>query len=200
MADITAQLVKELRERTGVGMMDCKNALEETKGDMDAAIENLRKKGLKTLGKRMDREAKEGLIYSYLHPNSRVGVLVELNCETDFVARGDDFRETAKGIAMHVAWANPRFLDREQVPAATIESETALFRSQLTPQQEKVADKIVSAKLEKFFEDNCLVEQVDMRDGAGKKIGDLVTGLAGRTGERIILRRFKRFELGESLS
>ena len=200
MPEITSQMVKELRERTGAGMMDCKNALAESGGNMETALEWLRKKGLKSIGKRADRDAKEGLIYSYLHPNSRVGVMIELNCETDFVARNTDFQETAKGVAMHIAWANPRFLDRESVPASVIEKEKEVFLAQLTPQQQKVADKILAGKLEKFYEESCLVEQVDMRESAaGKKIGEIVTDLSAKVGEKVVLRRFVRFELGESL-
>ena len=199
MAEITSALVKELRDMTGAGMMDCKSALTEAAGDMEKAIDVLRKKGLKSASKRADRDASEGLIYSYIHPNSRVGVLLELNCETDFVARGEDFGGLAKRLAMHIAWANPRFVDREQVTEDVMARETEIYRSQLTPQQEKVADKIIAGKIEKFFEESCLVDQIDAQESSGKKrMGDYVTETSAKLGEKIVVRRFVRFELGSA--
>lgn len=200
MAEITAELVKDLRAKTGAGMMDCKKALAETAGDIEKAIEHLRKKGLKDIGKRAGKVAAEGLVYSYVHAGGKIGVLVELNSETDFVARGADFAELAKNIAMHIAWANPRFLAREEVPAAVVESEKDIYRSQLKPEQEKMAEKILAGRLEKFYEEVCLLEQLDAREPAAKKrIADLVSSLSAKVGERIVVRRFVRFEVGEGL-
>lgn len=200
MAQISAQMVKELREATGAGLMDCKKALAESDGDTTKAIEFLRKKGMKNVEKRSGRVAAEGQVYSYIHTGGRIGVMLELNSETDFVARGDDFLDLAKSIAMHIAWSAPKYLNREEVPADVISQEEAIFRSQLTPQQEKVADKIIPGKLEKFYTENCLLEQEDQRDPANKKkIADLITDLSAKVGEKIDLRRFMRFEVGEGL-
>lgn len=200
MAEISAQMVKELRDRTGAGMMDCKKALGESAGDLDKAIEILRMKGLKDVEKRAGKVASEGTVFSYIHAGGRIGTIIELNCETDFVARGNDFQDLAKAIAMHIAWAAPRYLNREEVPESVIESEKAIFRSQLSPQQEKVADKILVGKLDKFYQENCLLEQVDVRDSNAKKaIGDLISDLSAKIGEKVTLRRFVRFELGEGI-
>ena len=198
MADITAAMVKELRERTSAGMMDCKKALAETAGDMEKAIDALRKKGLKNVDKRAGRTASEGLVHSYIHGNGRIGVMVELNCETDFVARNDDFQSLATEIAMHVAWANPRYLKREEVPADDLERETAVFRSQLKPEQENFADKIISGRLDKFYAENCLLEQMDAKDANAKRsIQDMITDVSAKVGEKVELARFVRFELGQ---
>jgi elongation factor Ts len=200
MAQISAQMVKELRETTGAGLMDCKKALAECDGDTSKAIEFLRKKGLKNVEKRSGRVAAEGTIYSYIHTGGRIGVMLELNSETDFVARGDDFMELAKGIAMHVAWSAPRFLSREEVPADIVAQEESIYRAQLTPQQEKVADRIISGKMEKFYTESCLLEQEDQRDPDNKKkINELITDLSAKVGEKIELRRFVRFEVGEGV-
>lgn len=200
MAEITAQMVRELREATGAGMMDCKKALAETGGNQEQAIEFLRKKGLKSVEKRSGKVAAEGTIYSYIHSGGRIGVMLELNCETDFVARGDEFQALAKDIAMHIAWANPAYLSREEVPAEVIEKEKEIFRSQLSPQQEKVADKILAGKLEKFYEQTCLLEQLDAKDPQSKKrIADLINDLSAKIGEKIVLRRFMRYELGAGI-
>lgn len=200
MAEITAQSVKELRERTGAGMMDCKQALSETSGDMEKAIDFLRKKGLKSVSKRADKVAAEGQVYSYVHPGGRIGVILEMNCETDFVGRGDDFQQLAKDIAMHIAWSAPRFLSREDVPADVLARETELFRSQIEPGKEKMAEKIIAGKLEKFYSEACLLEQLDARDPSAKKnIGDIITDLSAKVGEKIVLRRFNRYELGEGI-
>lgn len=200
MAEITSQLVKELRDKTGAGMMDCKKALAETGGDMEKAIDTLRKKGLKDVSKRSGKVASEGQILSYIHAGERIGVLLELNCETDFVARGDDFKALAKSIAMHIAWANPRFLAREEVTADVIEREKEIYLSQLGAGQEKVAEKIIAGKLEKFYQETCLVEQLDALSGKDKKtIGDLLNDLSAKVGEKIALRRFVRYELGEGI-
>lgn len=200
MADITAASVKELREMTGAGMMDCKNALKESDGDLTKAVEVLRKKGLKSVAKRSGKVAAEGIVFSYIHPGSQIGVMLELNCETDFVARGDDFQDLAKALAMQVAALKPAYVSREGVPAEVIESEQAVYRGQLKPGQEKVADKIISGKLEKFFEEQCLVDQVDVRDSGGKKkISQLIDEVSAKVGEKISISRFTRFEVGEGV-
>ncbi|MBL7662909.1 translation elongation factor Ts [bacterium] len=200
MTEISAQLVRELRDKTNAGMMDCKKALQESSGDLDKAIEYLRKKGLKDISKRATKDAREGTVHTYLHTGGRVGVMLELNCETDFVARNAEFTELANAVAMHVAWAKPRFLDRESVPANVIAKESEIFRSQLKPEQEKMADKIVTGRLEKFFTENCLVEQLDARDPQGKRtIGSMLNEHSAKVGEKVVLRRFIRFELGEEL-
>jgi elongation factor Ts len=200
MAEITAQLVKELREITGAGMMDCKRALSEASGDIETAIENLRKKGLKDLGKRAGKVAAEGLVHSYIHAGGRIGVILELNCETDFVARGEEFTALANTIAMHVAWSNPRFLNRESVDPAVLEKEKEIYLGQLTEPQKKVADKIISGKVDKFYQENCLLEQLDARDPTAKQsIGDLINALSLKVGEKVELKRFARFEVGEGV-
>lgn len=200
MAEISATMVKELREKTGAGMMDCKGALAESNGDFDKAIELLRMKGLKNVGKRAGKVAAEGQIYSYIHAGSKVGVMIELNAETDFVAKGDDFTDLCKRISMHIAWANPRYLNKEEVPQAVIESESLIYRSQLTPQQEKVAEKIIAGKLDKYFSEVCLLEQEDTRDpNVKKKIADLINDLSAKVGEKIVMRRFIRYEVGEGI-
>lgn len=200
MAEITAQMVKELRQTTGAGMMDCKRALEETEGDSEKAIAYLRKKGLKKVEKRAGKVAAEGVVFSYIHPGSRIGVMLEMNCETDFVARGEDFGELAKEIAMHIAWSAPQFVSREDVPEAVLEGEKDIIRSQLKPGQEKVADKIISGKLGKFYESVCLLEQMDARDPAAKKkVGDLIDELSAKIGEKVVVRRFIRYEVGEGI-
>ena len=181
-------------------MMDCKGALAESNGDFEKAVEVLRMKGLKNVNKRAGKVAAEGQVYAYIHAGSKVGVMIELNAETDFVAKGDDFTELCKRISMHIAWANPRFLAREEVPQQVIDSETLIYRSQLTPQQEKVADKIIAGKIDKFYSEVCLLEQEDSRDpSAKKKIIDLVNDLSAKVGEKIVLRRFVRFEVGEGI-
>lgn len=200
MAEVTAQMVKDLRDKTGAGMMDCKQALNESGGDLDKAIDVLRKKGMKSVSKRADKVAAEGMVQAYLHPGSRIGVMLELNCETDFVGRGDDFQALAKDIAMHVAWANPRFLSREEIPASVIAQEQEIYRGQLQPNQEKVADKIIAGKVEKFYQEACLLEQVDAKDASSKKtIQDRINDLSAKVGEKIVLRRFVRFEVGEGI-
>jgi elongation factor Ts len=200
MTAITSQMVKQLRDMTGAGMMDCKKALENSSGSLDAAVDFLRKSGLKKVEKRAGKIASEGVVFSYIHPGSRVGVMLELNCETDFVARGSDFLALAKEIAMHIAWSKPTYVSREEVPQDVLEREKEIFRSQLKPGQEKVADRIITGKLEKFYEDTCLLEQYDARDTTGKrKIGDLPTELSAKVGEKIIVRRFLRYELGEGI-
>lgn len=200
MAEISAQMVKDLREKTGAGMMDCKQALAETSGDLEKAIDFLRKKGLKSVSKRADKVTAEGTVLSYIHPGARVGVLLELNCETDFVARGDDFQALARDIAMHIAWSNPKFLSRESVTSEVIAREQEVYRSQLQPNQEKMAEKILAGKLEKFYQESCLLEQLDAKDSSGKKtIQDIMNDVSAKVGEKVVLRRFVRYEVGEGI-
>lgn len=200
MVDVTSQMVKELREKTGAGMLDCKKALVESSGNVEHAIDYLRKKGLKDIGKRADRTAGEGVIASYIHTGSRIGVMLEMNCETDFVARGEEFQALARKIAMHVAWAKPRCVDREDVSDEVLTREQEVYRSQLTPNQiaqENVANKIIAENLQKFYEENCLLEQVDALDTSAKRrIGDLLIDLSAKVGEKILVRRFVRYEVG----
>lgn len=198
MTQISAEMVRTLRDRTGAGMMDCKKALQETEGDLEKAQDFLRKKGLKTAEKRAGKVAAEGTVFGYVHPGGRIGVMIELNCETDFVARNEEFLALARDLAMHIAWAKPQYVSREEIPQDIIERETAVFKSQLKPEQEKMADKILPGKLEKFYEDVCLLDQIDVRDGK-KKIGSLLTDLTGKMGEKVVCRRFNRFELGEGI-
>jgi elongation factor Ts len=198
MAKITAKEVSELRQRTGAGMMDCKAALEETKGDMDAAVELLRKKGVAKAEKRLDRAASEGLISSYIHHNGRIGVLVEVNCETDFVARTDDFRNLVKSIAEHIAAASPLAVDRAQIPAEKVEQERRIFAEQVkaSGKPANLVDKIVEGKIEAFYKEVSLLDQPWVRDDK-KSVGELVKELSGKTGENIQVRRFARFKMGE---
>lgn len=200
MTQISAQMVKELREMTGAGMMDCKKALTECGGSIDDAVQFLRKKGLKSVEKRAGKVAAEGVVYSYIHAGGRIGVMLEMNCETDFVARGEDFENLAKEIAMHIAWSNPLYVSREEVPQAVIDKELDVFRSQLKPAQEKMADKILAGKLEKYYEGVCLLEQFDAKDASAKKrIADLISDVSAKIGEKIVLRRFSRYEVGEGI-
>jgi len=197
----SAEQVKELRERTGAGVMDCKVALEASKGDMQGAIEHLRKKGLADAAKKAHREAKDGVVASYIHPGSKIGVLVEINCETDFVARTDDFQQLVKDLAMQVAAANPSYVSREDVPGAVVEKEREIYRQQMADQKKpaQVVDKIVEGKLEKFYAESCLMEQPFIRDPSGKtRLRDMVDQATSKMGERIVVKRFARFQVGES--
>jgi elongation factor Ts len=196
---ISAKQVAELRQRTGAGMMDCKKALEETNGDMDAAVELLRKSGAAKADKRAGRVASEGLVGSYIHHNGRIGVIVEVNCETDFVARTDDFKQLVKSIAEHVAAANPLAVDRDQIPSEKVESERRIYAEQVkeSGKPAHLVDKIVEGKMEAFFKDHCLVNQPWVRDDK-KTVGELVKELSGKTGENIQVRRFSRFQIGEA--
>jgi len=196
---ITAAMVKQLREKTGAGMMECKKALNEANGDFEKAIEILRKKGISAAEKRAGRAASEGIIGSYIHMD-KIGVLVEVNCETDFVARTDDFRTLVKDIAMHIAAANPRYLSREDVPAEVIEKEKEIYKEQIKGKPEHIVDKIVEGKLEKFYNENCLLEQIFVKDPEQKKtIKDIVTEAIAKLGENIVVKRFVRFQLGEEV-
>lgn len=200
MTQISAEMVRTLRDRTGAGMMDCKRALQECEADLEKAQDFLKKKGLKTAEKRSGKVAAEGTVFCYLHPGGRIGVMLELNCETDFVARHEDFQGLAKDLALHIAWSNPQYVSREEVPADVIERESAIFRGQLKPEQEKVADKILAGKVEKFYEEICLLDQIDVRDGSSKKkIGSLLTELTAKMGEKVVCRRFMRYELGSGI-
>ena len=198
MTQITAQSVRMLREKTGLGMMDCKKALQETGGDSEKAIEYLRKQGLSAVEKRAGRDASEGLIQAYIHQGSRLGVLLEVNCETDFVARTDDFQTFAKDVAMHIAASQPLAVDREGVPADAVERERAIFLEQAKNEgkPEHIAEKIVDGRMEKFYQENCLMEQVFVKN-PDQTIGELVTEITAKIGEKITVRRFERFVLGE---
>ena len=196
----TPQHVKELRDRTGAGVMDCKEALQAGNGDLEAAVEFLRKKGLAQAGKRAHREAREGAIGTYIHHGAKLGVLIEVNCESDFVARTDAFQDLVKDLGMQVAAANPSYVARENVPGEVIEKEREIYRGQLADQKKppQVLDKIIEGKLEKFFTDQCLLEQPFSKDASGKtKIRELVDGVYAKTGERIVVKRFARFQVGE---
>ncbi len=198
MTQITAQSVRMLREKTGLGMMDCKKALQETGGDSEKAIEYLRKQGLSAVEKRAGRDASEGLIQAYIHQGSRLGVLLEVNCETDFVARTDDFQTFAKDVAMHIAASQPLAVEREGIPADAVERERAIFLEQAKNEgkPEHIAEKIVDGRMEKFYQENCLLEQVFVKS-PDQTVGELVTEITAKIGEKITVRRFERFVLGE---
>ncbi len=197
MTTISADAVKELREKTGVGMMECKKALTESSGDFEKALTILRQKGLASASKKAGRSASQGLVGSYIHMD-RIGVLVEVNCETDFVARTDDFRNLVKDIAMHIAAANPTYVSREDVPSSVVEAEKEIYRSQVTGKPQQVVEKIVEGKLDKFFSESCLVDQIFIKDPEQKlKIKDLVVEKIAKLGENIIIKRFARFQVGE---
>ncbi|MEK7667924.1 MAG: translation elongation factor Ts [Gemmatimonadota bacterium] len=200
MANIAAKDVAELRKRTGAGMMDCKKALEENGGDFDTAIEWLRARGIAKSEKRADRVASEGVIEVYLHHNGKVAVLVELNCETDFVARTDDFRGLAKNVAMHVAFASPLAVSVADLPADVIERERRIYTEQVAQEgkPEAVRAKIVAGKLKKFYAESVLLEQPWVKDDK-QTVGDLVKAVSGKLGEKVVLRRFVRLQLGEAV-
>lgn len=195
---ITAKDVKELRDRTGAGMMECKAALAETNGDQEKAIDLLRAKGAAKAAKRSSREASEGAVGSYIHMGGRIGVLVEVNCETDFVARNEEFQKLVRDIAMHIAAASPTAVRREDIPADEVERERAVYREQMkeSGKPEKIWDKIVDGKLEKFYQEAALLEQPFVKD-PDLTVGQLVTQAGAKTGENIVVRRFTRFALGE---
>jgi elongation factor Ts len=197
----SAQRVKELRDRTGAGVMDCKEALQEAKGNLESAVEYLRKKGLAAAAKRAHRDAREGVVGTYVHPGAKLGVLVEVNCETDFVAKTPVFQELVKDLGMQVAAANPVWVSREDVPATAVEKEREIYRGQLADQKKppQVIDKIIEGKLEKFYGEQCLLEQSFIKDASGKtRIKDLVDGVNAKTGERVVVKRFARFQVGEA--
>lgn len=195
--NITAGDIKELREQTGVGMMECKKALTEAAGNLDKALDILRQKGLALAAKKSSRDASDGLIGSYIHMG-KLGVLVEINCETDFVAKTDDYKELVKDVAMHIAAANPAYVNREDVPSGIIEKEKEIYASQVENKPAQIVEKIVEGKLEKFYADICLMEQIFVKDPEGKKkIKDLVVDKISKLGENIVIKRFVRFQLGE---
>ena len=197
MATITAGLVKELRQRTGVSMMECKRALSETGGDVDKAIEQLRKQGMARAAKKAGRETSEGLVFSYIHPGGRVGVLIEVNCETDFVARTDEFQELVRNLAMQVAATSPTAVRREDLPADLIETESRILRDQLeqSGKPEKLVERILKGKLEKFYSETVLLEQPYVRDDKST-VDSFVKEAIARLGENIVVRRFAHFSLG----
>jgi len=199
MATISAAMVKQLREKTGVGIMDCKEALSQSNGDIDKAVDFLRKKGLATAQKRAGRTMSEGLIQSYIHMGGKLGVLVEINCETDFVAKNDDFKEFSKNIAMHIAASNPVGIASDDVSEDIINKEKEIYRAQALEmgKPENVADKIVEGKLNKFYKDNCLLNQVYVRN-PDVNISDLLNNLIAKMGENITIKRFVRFQIGNS--
>jgi elongation factor Ts len=196
----TAEKVRELRDMTGAGVMDCKEALTASQDDLQQAIDYLRKKGLASVAKRAGREARDGAVGTYVHPGSKLGVLVEANCETDFVARTEQFQELLKSLAMQVAAAKPQYVAREDVPPAVIDREKDIYRQQIADQKKppQVIDRIIEGKLGKFFEEVCLVEQAYIRDPSGKtRVRDVVAQVSAQTGEKIAIRRFARFQIGE---
>ena len=198
--EVNATLVKELREKTGVGMMDCKKALAETAGNLEKAVDYLRQKGLAAAAKKADRVATDGAVGAYVHPGGKIGVLVEINCETDFVARTNEFQSLLKDIAMQVAAASPRFVRREEVSAEELEKERSIYRQQAleSGKPEKVVDKIVEGKMERFYSEACLLEQAFIKD-PDQKVLDIVNEAALRLREKIQVRRFARFHLGEGV-
>jgi elongation factor Ts len=204
MAEITAAAVKQLREKTGAGMMECKNALVEAEGNEERAIEILRKRGLASAKKREGRIAAEGIVGSYIHMGGKVGVLLEVNCETDFVARGDEFQQLVKDIAMHVAAAEPKYVNREDVAAADLDKEREIARAQAKNEPknankpDQVIDKIVEGRLNKYYEETVLMDQPFVKDPA-KTVAELVTEKVAKTGEKITIRRFTRYKMGEGL-
>ena len=195
---VTADQVKELRERTGAGMMECKKALQESQGEFEKAVDALRKSGIARADSRAGRTASEGVVEAYIHPGNRVGVLIEVNCETDFVARTDEFRELVRNLAMQVAAAGAEVVRREDVPADRIEREREILKAQTAGQGKppQIVEKIVTGKLEKFFSEICLLEQPYIRDDK-TTVGDLVRHASSKTGENIQVRRFARFRLGQ---
>lgn len=193
-------MVKELRERTGAGMMDCKKALSETNGDMEKAVDSLREKGLAAAAKKASRIASEGLVESYIHGAGRIGVLVEVNCETDFVAKTDDFKSLVRDIAMQIAAANPGYVTREEVPEEILNHEREILRAQALNEGKpaNIVEKMIEGRLKKFFQENCLLEQVFIKD-PDKTITQLITERVSKIGENISVRRFTRYQLGEGI-
>jgi elongation factor Ts len=198
--DISASMVKELRIKTNAGMMDCKEALQASGGDFEKAVEYLRKKGLSAATKRSSKAAKDGAIASYIHMQGRIGVMVEVNCETDFVARTDDFQTMARDIAMHVAASNPLYVSSEDVPESVLEKEKAIYQDQAQTEgkPEKIWDRIVQGKLKKYYEEVCLLNQKFVKD-TDITVETLVNNMIAKTGENILVRRFARFQLGEDI-
>ncbi|MCA6072013.1 MAG: translation elongation factor Ts [Endomicrobium sp.] len=197
---MSTELITKLREMTGAGVMDCRNALKESNDDIDKACRWLREKGMASAVKKAGRAAKQGLVYSYIHGNGTLGALVEVNCETDFVAKTEDFQSLVKEIAMQIVAVSPTYVSREQVPSSILEAEREIYKAQLKElgKPEKVWDKIIEGKIEKFYSQICLYDQIYMRDTSGKEtIKDLVTNVIAKIGENIVIKRFARFKLGE---
>src|SRR3954468_7902053 len=205
MADITAAAVKQLREKTGAGMMECKNALVEAEGNEEKAVDILRERGLASAKKREGRIASEGIVGSYIHMGGKVGVLVELNCETDFVARGEEFQQLVKDIAMHIAAAEPRYVSREEIPANVLDKEREIARAQAmndpknANKPDQVLDKIVEGRLNKFYEEFVLLDQPFIKEPS-QTVGELITEKIAKTGEKVTIRRFSRYKMGEGLT
>ena len=198
MSEISATLVKELRDKTNAGMMDCKRALAEAGGDLEKAGDLLRKKGIASAGKKASRAAKEGAIASYIHLQGKVGVLVEINCETDFVAKNEIFREFVKDITLHIAAANPLYITREQVPEKLLQTEREIYAAQVVGKSANIVDKIVAGKVDKFFGTICLLEQAFIKN-PDVTVNDLLTGKIAELGENMVIRRFTRYMVGEDL-
>ncbi len=198
--NITPAMVKELRVKTGAGMMDCKEALTASEGDFEKAVDYLRKKGMSAATKRSSKAAKDGTVASYVHMGGRIGVMVEINCETDFVAKTEDFQQMAKDIAMHIAASNPRYVRPEEIGPEALEREKAIYREQAQAEKkpEKIWDKIIEGKLKKYYEEVCLLEQKFIKN-TDITVGTLVNNMIAKTGENIVIRRFARFQLGEEL-
>lgn len=198
MPEISAQMVKDIRDTTGAPFIDCKKALEETSGNVDKAVEILRVKGLAKVTKKAGRDTPEGVVTSYIHAGGKIGVLLEVNCETDFVARNDEFQEFTKELAMQIAAANPTYVSEQDVPEDVVNKEREIMKAQVVEsgKPENVAEKIVEGKISKYFEENCLVNQIYIRDSK-KKISDLLSDLIAKVGENIRIRRFQRYQLGE---
>jgi elongation factor Ts len=196
--EVSASAVKELREKTGAGMMDCKKALAECRGDLDKAIDYLRQKGLAAAAKKASRTATDGAVGAYVHPGGKIGVLVELNCETDFVARTAEFQNLLKDIAMQIAAANPRYIRSEEVPSRDLQKEREIYRQQAkeTGKPEKVIEKIVDGKIDRFYSEVCLLEQAFIKNPE-RKVADILTEAMARLGENIQVKRFSRYQLGE---
>ena len=196
---ISANHVKELRERTGIGMMECKKALEESSGDIEKAITVLRKKGHARAKVKMERRAKEGAVGSYIHLNGKIGVLVEVNCESDFVARNEEFQALVKNISLHIAAANPRYISSEEIPQEILEEEKDIIKEQFkdSGKPPEIVDKIVQGKLSKFYQEACLLEQLYIKDDK-MAVKELLTSFIAKFGENVVIRRFARYELGQS--
>ena len=196
--DITSAMVKELRVKTGAGMMDCKEALTNSEGDFEKAIDYLRKKGMSAATKRSSKAAKDGTIASYIHMGGKIGVLVEVNCETDFVAKTEDFQALARDLAMQVAASNPLYVNTDEISEKALEREKEIYRSQLLEEKkpEKIWEKVIEGKLKKYFEEVCLMDQKFIKN-TDITVGTLVSNMIAKTGENIIVRRFSRFQLGE---
>jgi elongation factor Ts len=198
--DISTELIKDLRQRTGAGVIDCKTALRESQGSIDGAIDYLRRKGLATAAKKAGRIATDGLVSSYIHAGGKIGVLVEINCETDFVAKTEDFQTFVKNMAMQIAAANPQYVRREEIPGEVLERERGIYRAQAleSGKPEKVIDKIIEGKMERFYSEACLLEQTFIKD-SDLTVKEVLDALIAKIGENINIRRFTRYQLGEGL-